>query len=108
SQVDVNISTQRFEEDLAAHYADFLFMKNKYGSFFSLFVNRLVPFHTDDTTALKDMVKNFINDADIKNIYADSRKLYSDFTKENSRLTDAFRHYKYYFPSKVIPQPVTI
>jgi hypothetical protein len=108
SQVDVNVSAQRFEEDLASHYSDFSYLSNKYGSFFTLFVKRLVPFHTDDTTALKHMLKNFVNDADIKNIYADSRKLYPDFTKENAQITDAFRHYKYYFPAKVIPQPITL
>jgi hypothetical protein len=108
SQVNLSIKALRFEEDMATHYSDIAFLKNKYGTFFTLFVKRIVPLHTDDTTALKDMMRNFVNDADIKNIYFDKRRLYSDFTRESAQLTDAFRHYKYYFPDKIIPQPVTL
>jgi hypothetical protein len=108
SQVELSLSAQRFEEDIALHYDDVAFLRNKYGSFFELFIKRIVPLPGNDSVALKEMIKNFINDADIQNIYADSRKLYTDFSKENQQLTDAFRHYKYYFPGKVIPQAVTM
>jgi hypothetical protein len=108
SQVDVTLKADRLEFDLAAHTDDVSFLYNKYGSFFDLFIYKIVPMGTSDTTLLKSRLKDFVNDADIKNIYSDVRRLYSDFKLEDGQLTDAFRHYKYFFPGKIIPKVVTL
>jgi hypothetical protein len=108
SNISVSLSAQRFEEDLAAHHDNIAFLQNRYGSFFDLFVQQIVPFRFSDTTSLKPLLKDFVNDADIKNIYADARKIYSDFSAQEKKISEAFRYYKFYFPDKIIPELLTL
>jgi len=107
SGVDVNIQTMRFENDLEAHYRDISFLSRKYGSFLNLFTYQLLKIGTPDTALLKTRLDDFVHDSDITNIAADARQRYADFSQINEQLTEAFRHYKYYFPEKIIPGIIT-
>jgi gliding motility-associated lipoprotein GldB len=107
SEISVSLSAQRFEVDLATHTDDVSFLQNRYGSFFDLFVHQIVPFRFTDSSSLKPMLKDFVNDADIKNIYADAQTIYSDFSLQDKKISEAFRYYKYYFPDKIIPEVIT-
>jgi gliding motility-associated lipoprotein GldB len=107
SQVDINIHAQRLENDLAENSDNLSLLKEKYGSFFDLYTYQLLQVGTTDTVLLKSRLQDFIHDPDISNISADVKKMYGDFTSTDAQLTDAFRHYKYYFPAKPVPAVVT-
>ena len=107
SQVDINIHAQRLENDLSENSGNLTFLKKKYGNFFDLYNYQLLQVGTPHTMLLKTRLKDFISDPDISNIYSDAKNMYPDFTGIDAQLTDAFRHYKYYFPEKTIPGVVT-
>ena len=107
SGIPVTVQADRFETDLSENVQDISFLQHKYGNFFDLFNYQLLKLGTPDTVLLKTRLNDFVHDADISNIYADTRKAYQDFSSINAQLTDAFRHYRYYFPDKVIPRVVT-
>lgn len=107
SQVNVNIEAKRFEKDLAEQNQNIAFLSTSYGSFFNLYTYQLLKLGTPDTSLLKTRLADFVHDPDITSIYNDTRKLYADPGSINQQLTGAFRHYRYYFPEKLIPQVVT-
>jgi hypothetical protein len=107
SHVNVKIEAKRFENDLAENSGNIFLLQHKYGSFFDLFTYQLLKLGTPDTALLKTRLNDFVHDPDITNIFADTKKMYSDLSELNGRLTDAFRHYKYYFPERNVPRVVT-
>ncbi len=107
SKVNLSISVVRLEDDLATSVNNLAFLKKKYGSFFDLFTYQLLKIGTPDTVLFKTRLNDFVHDADISNIYADTKKMYTDFSLINDQLTDAFRYFNYYFPHKIIPKVVT-
>jgi len=107
SQIDLTIQSYRFEKDLKQHVNEITFLKNRYGKFFDLFVNQLLHLATPDSIQLKSRLKDFVNDPDITDIYSTADSIYNDFSQVDTRLTDALRHYKYFFPHKVVPQVAT-
>ena len=107
SQVDINIHALRLENDLVQYSENISWLREKFGSFFDLYTYQILQTGTPDTSLLKTRLRDFINDPDISNIYADTKAMYQDFTKTDLQLTDVFRHYKYYFPQKPVPEVVT-
>jgi gliding motility-associated lipoprotein GldB len=108
SGVPVDIKSSRLEEDLFGNKGENIStLKARYDGFFDLFCFRLTELGTPDTSLLKTRLDDFTSDADLRNIYSLSEKIYSDFSPEDKQLTDAFRHYKYFFPQKLIPRVIT-
>ncbi len=108
SGIPIDVKAERFDEDLFSNKGENISaLKNKYKSFFDLFCFKITEMGTPDTMLLKDRLRDFSTDADMKEIYDASEKNFQDFTSINLQLTDAFRHLKYYFPNKIIPPVFT-
>jgi len=110
SQVDVTLTADRLDNDLAVHADDMNWLKHKYGHFFDLYTSQIIHLglgDPNDTVLLKKMINDFLRDSDIVNIYSEEKKVYSKVDDVNTQLTNAFRHYKYYFSDKLIPSVVT-
>ena len=113
NQVDVagislEVSAERFDQDLFSTKGETVsFLKNKYGNFFDLFCFKLTETGSADTLILKKRLRDFTSDADLVEIFSSSGKFYHDLTPVNLQLTDAFKHYHYYFPKKIIPRVIT-
>ncbi len=110
SQVQLTLKADRFEQDLfnSRNQPDFISsLKNKYGEFFDLYCYHLTSIGTPDTVLLKDRLHAFVTDSGIAFLYNESQKLYADFIPVDKEITDAFRHYNYYFPGKPVPHIVT-
>ncbi|MCX6290415.1 MAG: hypothetical protein NT126_01470 [Bacteroidetes bacterium] len=108
SGIPLQVKTERFEQDLFSAGAENISaMKNKYGKFLDLYCFKLTELGSPDTALLKDRIRDFTTDADLKEIAAASEKIFHDFTPLDQQLTDAFRHYKYYFPGKSIPRVIS-
>jgi gliding motility-associated lipoprotein GldB len=108
SGVHVEIQSKRLEQDLfLPPQKNISVLQKKYGPFFDLFCYRLTEMGTPDTALLKDRLNEFTTDADLREVFQSTEKIYHDFTSFDRQLADAFRHYKYYFPEKQIPQLYT-
>jgi len=108
SAIPVEVKAKRLDLDLFSSGPENIAgLKSKYGSFFDLYCYKLTDFGTPDTMLLKDRLRDFTADADMKEIASGSEKLYHDFTGIDRQLSDAFKHYRYYFPQKLIPGVIT-
>ncbi len=108
SAIPVEVKTLRFEEDLFSTQAENISsLQKKYKSFFDLFCYKLLQAGTPDTSLLKNRLRDFTIDSDVSEIYQASEKIFHEFTTIDQQLTDAFRHYRYYFPQKAVPSVVT-
>jgi len=110
SQIQLTIKADRFEEDIfnLCNQPGFIGrLKSKYGNFFDLYCNNLTSIFTLDTLLLKERLRAFTSDSGIVVLYKESQRLYKDFSPVEKELTDAFRHYKFYFPGKPVPRIIT-
>ena len=107
SEIEVSIQAHRLERDLAENFHNNSFLQKKYGTFFDLFTYQLLHLGTPDTMLLKNRLGDFVHDPDITNILADVKMMYADYSVVNDELTEGFRHYRYYFPEKIVPEVIT-
>ncbi len=108
SDISVDVKMERFDQELfTSNGGNIAQLKNKFGSFFDLFCFKLTETGSPDTMLMKERLRDFTTDVDLKEIYAASEKIFPDLSPVNQQLTDAFKHYRYYFPKKIIPRAVT-
>lgn len=83
-------------------------MLKKYGIFYTNFVTGFINDAgvMDSTYAIA--LRHFITDKDMRNTYDSCEKEYPDLSFLESGLTDAFRHFKYYFPDRPLPRVLTV
>jgi hypothetical protein len=75
--------------------------------FFDLFVNQIISVKSPDDTLLAGNLQKFIDDRDIDSVYHLVKLNYSDFQDIEAGLTGSFKHYKYHFPNKAVPQIIS-
>ncbi len=105
--ISLEVKTGRLDQDLfLTNGVNIFSLKNKYGSFFDLFCYKLTNVGTPDTVLLQNRLLDFTSDPDLKEIYLASEASFHNFNALDQQLTDAFKHYKYHFPQKIIPRLV--
>ena len=77
-------------------------LKNKYNGFLQLFSYVINIGSTDDPLWSDNLVR-FCTDKFNNEIYASTIKVFPEIREIEQGLTDAFRHYLYYFPEKKVP-----
>ena len=60
----------------------------------------------NDTSNLK-RISDYLNDTLLISVFKDCQQRWPDLSLLESELTEAFRHYKYYYPSKKLPDVYT-
>ena len=96
----VDIKIHRYEKVLMSVDANNLKKElTKYKADYMFFLDG----NLDDTLNLIQLY-NFISDPDLHEIYDDLIKVYPTTTSLEKELSDAFTHYKYYFPDKPTPK----
>lgn len=83
-------------------------MMDKYGKFYVSFLTTYMNDGgvTDSTYGYN--LKQFITNSDIRTLYSDCQQKYGNISDLEDQFTDAFRHYKYYFPERKLPSVVTL
>jgi hypothetical protein len=107
SSIDVNIKIKRLEQDLFTLNPDQVipkvpFLKEKYDGFLQLF-SYVINTGNINESSFGDFLLRFCSDKQNNEVYALTIKKYPDVASIESGLTDAFRHYRYYFPKRQVP-----
>jgi hypothetical protein len=111
--IKVEIRIKRFEKDLFTANPTLLGevlpgLKNKYGSFLRYFSSRqVINIGEINDTSWIDGLRRFATDKLNNQIFEAVISKYKDISGLEEQLTDAFKHYRYYFPAKTIPEVYT-
>lgn len=107
----VKISIERLDQELFDPQFTMneknLQAKNKYGEFYSIYSENLLNLGSANDPALVGALKGFVSDADVKSIYNETNKRYSDLSEIEASLNSAFGRYKTAFPEKLVPMVVS-
>ena len=113
SEIDLDLKVSRFEKAVFElpndqHYATGVdSIRKEYGQFFDLFTGRVINIGTFADMGFYNNLNDFISDPDINAVYSDCMNEFGDTESYGQDLTQAFKHYKYYFPDKPIPEIVS-
>lgn len=110
SDVDITLDFKSYDDDLFASVNQLEeavpVLKMKYGNFFDLFNKHIIGIGGPEDPDFFSQLNAFLSDTMIINLkeqadeLIDKRELEADFT-------NAFKHYRYHFPNKVIPNVYT-
>ncbi len=107
SDIDVKLQIKHFETDLFENklnsYED---AQKKYGVFLDDYMHGILGL-TDSSAAAFQQLLQLRNSPNFKSVYQQVQSKYRDFTPYEKELTDAYKHFKYYFPNEKIPTIIT-
>jgi len=112
SDVNLTLTLKRFEQDLFSHKGDLTEkqiddLNEKYTAFFQDFTQSVINVGARNNPNFAYKLSDFTIDSYIKEVYDDVEKQYADFSPYQKDLEAAFKHYKHYFPKKVVPEIIT-
>ena len=111
SDEHVSLSIHRFEQDLfnapVANMNTLKKLRTSYGRFVDLYCARMIGLPHENDSVLAFNINQYTHDRYIREVYAESQKKFSDISFLRQNLEEVFKHYKYYFPKKVIPSVIT-
>ncbi len=83
-------------------------LQTKYGHFYSGYISGVINNGVLTDSSYSFRMKQFINDKDMREAYADCQKIYPDLNFLEDELTGIFKHFKFYFPEKNLPKIATM
>lgn len=108
SSINAGINIERFEKELfetdpADIEKNIPVWSRMYGDFLPLF-GYVINAGEVGSPEFGDMVLSFCTDRQNNMVYADVERAFPSLDGLRSDLEDAFRHYLYYFPEKIVPK----
>jgi hypothetical protein len=108
STIKADIEIKRLEKDLFTMKPEEITvklpdLKAKYGTLLQLFSYAINTGEVNDSS-FGDFLVRFCTDKQNADVFGLTMKTFPDLTNVERKLEDAFRHYKYYFPKKVVPE----
>jgi gliding motility-associated lipoprotein GldB len=112
SDIQLNVEIKRLDQDLFEIDPGLVEEElepiiEKYGEFFEIYNYRVINLGSTDYIEYPDYLNGFITDYTMNAVYDKTTEVFPDLTELSEQLTDAFKHYKYYFPEKIIPEVYT-
>ena len=112
SSIQLTLKINRFEKELFnkknnLNSTNIEKLAANYHPFFDNFTQEIINIGNANNSNFSYQLNAFVNDKYINEIYADVEKKFSDFSAYENQLTEAFKHYSYYFPNKKIPTIIT-
>ncbi len=113
SNIPVDVKIERFDREFNAMETKPMaqqaaYLQKKYGVFYHDVIAMILQdddINTRDTAYFK-LLRRVFATRDYNDLMHDVDSVYPNMDKEEAELTDAFRHIKYYFPQKKLPQVV--
>jgi hypothetical protein len=108
SHIDLTVEPQLFFIDLFEMNEDDMDteinkLHQKYGSYLNAYSQQIIKIGNPSNPEYKELITSFLNYEDNRDVFKACKEQYSDTKKLTEDLTDAFKHYKYYFPKADIP-----
>lgn len=112
SAIDVSVQLARFEKDLLSKKnmlatSEIEQLATQYRPFFDDFTEQIINIGNAKSNNINYQLNAFVSDEYIQEIFNEVTKQYGSFSVYESQLTNAFKHYKHYFPNKEIPTIIT-
>lgn len=112
SGIEADIRIRRFEKDLFGIdqnriKEEALRLERSYPVFYQLYFEHIMRFGRITDTAYLNVLKDFLNHKDILSLKHDVDSVYPDLATLEKDLSNAFKHYKYYFPKNEIPEVIS-
>lgn len=109
SMINVNIKIDRFDREMFEQKEEEIIPNSdvfarKYGTFYEMYLQDLLRVESVNDPLMQSNVTMFIQHEDMREVYDAIQKEYNDITWLEAKLSDAFKHYKYYFPDSLIPR----
>lgn len=113
SAIEAEVKIDRFDKEIfekinTQDTSEYGRLRKKYGTFFEIYVERLLelgPVH-DPITRMQFF--GFVNDKLIRELYSECKKQYPDLEWLKEDLEESMRYFKYHFPDKEIPAFATL
>ena len=113
SSIDLKLSIKRLDRDIYLVKPENVQvtiskLRQTYGSFFDAYNENVIALGNSSDPSYPNYLNTFLTDTMrvLSRLKVDSA--FNDLTDIERKLQDGFRHYKYYFPHKTIPQVFTI
>lgn len=111
SSIHVNVEVRRLEKDLFGLNPEDIpgavpSLKQKYPGFLQLF-SWVIKTGDINDPSFGDSLTGFCTDRQNNEVYQYTMKVFPDISPLQNELKNAFRHYKYYFPGRVVPAVYT-
>lgn len=116
SDVEIKLSTQRFDQDIAALDTNHLSaglqnLHQKYPLFLDFWLDELMQFgvqgnYADTAAPVKNYLRVFLTHHDFRGLFDSVAKHYPDTKNIDESLVKGFRYYKHYYPRQNIPQVI--
>ncbi|MCB0539903.1 MAG: hypothetical protein KDE33_20470 [Bacteroidetes bacterium] len=110
SKVDVQIKIDRFDQQFFASDTNNLYpslnsLRQKDTTFFDFYTNQVMRFGqiSDSISPTMIDINRFLSNKAVLELYDTVQIVYGDITQVENELSEAFKHFKYYFPNKPIP-----
>ncbi len=112
SDIQVSIEIKRFDIDLFNADIENIensieFLQSEYGYFYDLFNHRIIEIGGTNSINYSGYFIDFLTDYTVNEIMVAVRDEYKSMADIERKTEKAFKHYKYYFPEKAIPEIIT-
>jgi len=113
STIDIKLEIKRLDHDIYkvdSHnlQESIAELKQKYSSFFDTYNENVIAIGDPSGSFYLSYLKAFLNDTVRVSSRLKIDSVFSDLTNLENELESAFRHYRYYFPKRTIPQIITM
>ena len=111
SKIKVELKTERFDKEFLSLaktndvYGSILNLQNKYGDFFKFYLQEILSINyiSDTSHALADSIVGFFKNQYYLKVFDTTVLVYNNVENINSKLTEGFRHFIFYFPEINVP-----
>lgn len=108
SDIDIQLEINRLDKDLFEIPLDkteqsIPDLASTYGEFFELYSRNIINIGSTGNKSYPEYLQGFLTDYTINMIHKEVMKEFPVITNLEDGLTEAFKHYHYYFPEKQIP-----
>ncbi|MEI6676993.1 MAG: hypothetical protein WCL21_00215 [Mariniphaga sp.] len=113
SKIDLTLNIKRLDQDIYSitpenKHITIPECTQKYGSFFNTYNENIIAIGNPSDSLYLTYLNGFLNDTIRKQAHIKIDSVFNDMTALTKKLEDGFKHYKYYFPKKIIPQIIAI
>lgn len=108
SKIKMSKTIDRFERDLFAlkeqKELNSENLQKQYGQFLRMYGAKVIQIGDMKSTDFDKYLSKFVHDTLMYNVYQKCETLFPELDDHNFEITQAFKHFAYYFPKRIIPK----